>query len=352
MLRYLTCLPILAITLLAIGEAAAVDNCDAHRLTRRPPTVNFRIDNDLLGNGHQDQGYTNGALITLVSPDLVDYTDDPCLPPLARWLNERFVDSSHKPSPDQKNMVFSFGQALYTPKDWTRSDLIEDDRPYAAIVMARFGYNIRRGQSLHTTQFRVGVLGPIALGKEVQGAVHDVIGEDRFAGWDNQLRNELLLGVLHERLRKRPSRALGGGPLQWDAIGHAGGTVGNAFSHVNAGGEIRLGWHLPDDFGSTPLRPAGENTAPRRTVHTRHLSGHIFLSTDFRWVMRDITLDGNTFESSHRVDRKAFVGDVGCGVVVTRGRWKFAFARYFRSREFETQANPPRFGSFTVSLEL
>jgi lipid A 3-O-deacylase len=352
MLRELACLIVLVIALPAPGDAVAGDRCDSRRLAERPPTATFRLDNDLLGNGHQDQGYTNGALITLVSPDLVDYTHDPCLPRLARWLNDWFADSHQGPSPEQKNMVFTFGGALYTPKDWTRSDLIEDDRPYAAIVMARFGYNIRQDQSLRTTQLRVGVTGPIALGKQVQNAVHDAIGEDRFAGWDHQLRNELLLGVLHERLRKQPARALGLGTLQWDAIGHAGGTVGNAFSHLNTGGEIRLGWNLPDDFGSTPLRPAGENTAPRRTAHDRRLSAHVFLTTDLRWVIRDITLDGNTFKSSHRVDRKSFVGDVGYGVVVIRGRWKFAFARYFRSREFESQADLPRFGSFTVSREL
>ncbi len=53
-----------------------------------PPQINFRVDNDLFGGRHQDQGYTNGALLTLVSPNLVDYTDDPCLPRMARWVNQ------------------------------------------------------------------------------------------------------------------------------------------------------------------------------------------------------------------------------------------------------------------------
>ena len=37
----------------------------------------------------QDQGYSNGVQLTLVSPNLVDYTDDPCLPRLVRWINRR-----------------------------------------------------------------------------------------------------------------------------------------------------------------------------------------------------------------------------------------------------------------------
>lgn len=46
--------------------------------TDLPPTVNLRIDNDLFGK--QDQGYSNGVQLPLVSPNLVDYTDAPCLP--------------------------------------------------------------------------------------------------------------------------------------------------------------------------------------------------------------------------------------------------------------------------------
>lgn len=342
----------LAVAMLFPPVAAAAEHCDRDRLRASPPAVNFRVDNDLLGNGGQDQGYTNGALLTLVSPDLEDFTRDPCLPRLARWLNDRIDGQPGRAPADQKNMVFGIGQALFTPKDRARADVVADDRPYAAIVMARFGYNLRRGHRLHTTQLQVGVVGPLAFGEEVQDAVHHAIGEDEFAGWDHQLRNELLVGLLHERMAKRPAGAPAAAGLQWDAIGHWGGTLGNASTHANAGGELRIGWRLPDDFGSTPLRPAGENTAPGGAARSRRLSGHVFLTGDARWVLRDITLDGNTFASSHRVDKRRFVGEAGYGIVVGYGRWKFALAKYYRSREFRTQADAPRFGSFTISRML
>src|SRR5690606_7984233 len=59
----------LAVAMLFPPVAAAAEHCDRDRLRASPPAVNFRVDNDLLGNGGQDQGYTNGALLTLVSPD-------------------------------------------------------------------------------------------------------------------------------------------------------------------------------------------------------------------------------------------------------------------------------------------
>jgi hypothetical protein len=43
------------------------------------------------------------------------------------------------------------------------------------------------------------------------------------------------------------------------------------------------------------------------------------------------------------------VADLAIGAAVTRGRWKFALARYFRTREFDGQRELPSFGSFTIS---
>lgn len=335
---------------LALAPAAAAQQCSGSQLSATPPAVNFRVDNDMLGGERQDQGYTNGALITLVSPNLADYTDDPCLPRLARWIN-RHLERLQPGGFEQQNMVFSFGQGLYTPTDYTRAGLIEDDRPYAAILMASFGYNARNGDRLRTTQLQLGVVGPAAFGEEVQDAVHDLLDDEKFRGWHNQLRNEPLVGVVHERMRRWGDGAGNAGGWGWDAIAHWGGALGNRATHANAGMELRWGWKLPDDFGSTPLRPAGENTAPSGG-RPSGWGWHLFATSDVRWVLRDITLDGNTFRDSHSVDKRPLVGEVGYGMALMRGRWKFALARYHGAREFEGQKERPVFGSFTISRML
>ncbi|HAI45150.1 MAG TPA: DUF2219 domain-containing protein, partial [Stenotrophomonas sp.] len=166
----------------------AANQCGPDAMREHPPQVNFRVDNDLFGGADQDQGYTNGAQITLVSPNLVDYTDDPCLPRLARWVN-RHLERLHPGEFEQQNMIFSLAQGIFTPTDFTRKDLIEDDRPYAGVLIGSFGYNARRGDRLQTTQLALGVVGPWAQGEEVQNAVHELLGDEKFQGWDNQLHN-------------------------------------------------------------------------------------------------------------------------------------------------------------------
>ena len=350
--RLLAAVRLLACTLLACGAPAlAQEHCPAaSTLDLYPPVVSLRVDNDLFGS--QDQGYTSGVGLLLVSPNLRDYTGDPCLPAPARWIN-RHLARIQPEGYDQQNMVVSIGQMLYTPNDPRRTDRVADDRPYAAAALVRFGYNARKGNRLVTTQLGVGMLGPAVLGRQSQDLIHGITGSDEFLGWDHQLRNEPLLNLYHERSDRLPARPLGEGGLQWDAIGHTGGALGNFATYVGTGFELRLGRDLPDDLGSSPVRPAGNNTAP--TIGRRlgpRWSWHAFLAADARWVLRDITLDGNTFKSSHSVDREPLVGDVALGFAVIRGRTKFAFARYFRTREFQGQREHPAYGSFTISRAL
>ncbi|PTA72743.1 DUF2219 domain-containing protein [Stenotrophomonas sp. Nf1] len=328
--------------------AHATSRCEMDGIREHPPQVSFRIDNDLFGGRHQDQGYTNGAALTFVSSNLVD----PCLPRMARWVNG-YLEHLHAGRFEQQNMIFSIGQGIFTPTDLTRKDLIVDDRPYAGVLIASFGYNARSGDRLQTTQLTLGVVGPWAQGKQAQNAVHNVLGDEKFQGWDNQLHNEPLFMLTHERMRRWPHDAsINAGGWGWDAISHYGGSVGNLATKTNIGGEVRFGWKLPDDFGSTPLRPAGENTAPTRGGRPSSWSWHLFATSDAAWVIRDVTLDGNTFRDSHSVDKRHIVAYGGYGIAVTRGHWKFAMARYHSTREFNGQSAPPVFGSLTISRVL
>ncbi len=67
-------------------------------------------------------------------------------------------------------------------------------------------------------------------------------------------------------------------------------------------------------------------------------------------MIRDITLDGNTFRNSHSVDKRHVVAYGGYGVAVMYGRW--SAARYHSTREFNGQRQSPVFGSFTISRSL
>ncbi len=340
---------LLALAALGLGSAlpaAADGNCQTGTSKDSSPIVNLRIDNDLFAQ--RDEGYTSGVQLSMVSPNLNDYTNDPCLPAFVRRINGLLARKQAQGF-DEQNMVVKISQGIYTPADRQRSDLITNDRPYAGVLMFNLGYNARRGDHLRTTQLGIGIVGRHAYGEQTQDFIHSFTRSPRFQGWNNQIKDELLLSVLHERSQRLAFHPIGKGRLQWDAISHWGGAFGNYQTHANGGFELRLGHDLPNDFGSSPVRPAGDNTAPSKRQLNGRWAWHTFLATDAKLVLRDITLDGNTFRDSHSVEKTAVVGEAALGVAMTYGAWKLSLARYFRSREFDGQDTRPSYGSFTVS---
>ena len=331
----------LALALLPVG-ARAMD-CGA-----APSQLILRSDNDVYGRAGQDQNYTAGASATYVSATLQGEDAGDCLPaPLAaldrgtRWLR--------RGEGGQRNLVLTWHHAIYTPVDGTRADLITDDRPYAATVMLGIGHHVRDGERLASTRLSLGMLGPSAQGEMAQDAIHRLFGRPRFEGWDNQLRDEPLLQLDHER-RWRLRRERRDEGLGWDLTTHAGASLGNAYVHANGGVEWRWGRGLPDDFGTAPFRLAGDNQAPGPArAPARRLDWHVFAALDLRAVGRDITLDGNTWKDGHSVDRRALVGELSLGIAATWGPWKAAYANIRRSEEFDGQGERPVTGTITLS---
>lgn len=313
----------------------------------------FYLENDLFY--HTDRNYTSGAKLTWVSPDLRKFTDEKCLPgplkPIEQNIRELLALDPF-PGATARNVVATLGQEIYTPGDRTRRDLIRDDRPYAGWLYLGLAYNKRFpahgpwSERLDSTELRAGMVGPASLARFSQNLIHDARGFPRFLGWDNQLRNEPGLQVIGERKYKAPLPAGG-------LVVHFGGSAGNVATYLNAGLELRFGAGIPNDFGSSPLRPAGNNTAPgvfpNGASRAENLGAHVFAALDLRAVARDIFLDGNTFVHSHSVDKRPLVGDLAVGVAGYAYGWKFSYARVFRSAEFDGQTSRHSYGSFTVS---
>lgn len=249
---------------------------------------------------------------------------------------------------DEMNITLGFGQMLYTPTNRERQDLIQEDRPYAGALMMSLGYSARRGAQLQSSQLRIGIVGPAARAEQTQNGTHRLMGTTRFRGWEHQLRNEPVLQFMHER-RNRLVRREDADGQSWDFIWHHGVSLGNFATYANIGAEWRIGQYLPDDFGSAPLQPAAEHVVAMRPARSPGWNSHLFAAVDLRWVLHDITLDGNVLHSSHSVDKYSLVGDMGYGVAVQNGVWRVSYTRYHRSREFRGQSENPVYGSITVS---
>lgn len=317
-----------------------------------PWTLNVYFENDLFAES--DQNYTNGIRFSWVSPDVSSYETDPRVPEWLRDINDKLHFFHQLKDSEQltRNLVVSAGQLMYTPETIDATQLLVDERPYAGFLYADIAYHIRSEDQLDTVGITLGIVGPAALGKEAQDFIHDLRGFDKFQGWDNQLENELGIQILYEHKHRLFKHRLFG-PLSHDLIGHSGISLGNVATYLNFGAEYRFGWQLPTDFGTSAVRPGGDNSAPGRNdprLNQPGFSGfHGFISFDTRLIGRDIFLDGNTFRDSHSVDKEPVVADLSVGVSFTVNRWKVSFAKVFRTREFKKQPHSHSYGSLSLS---
>ncbi len=317
-------------------------------------TLNFYLENDLFGP--TDANYTNGVRLSWISPDLESWAEDPAVPGFINLINNELDDLLDFKEGESRNLVVSLGHLIYTPENKQAFRLLEDERPYAGYLYLGFAYQSRTDDRLDTLEVDVGIVGPSAQGELAQDSFHDLWGIGKFNGWDNQLRDEPVLQLTYEYRRRLFKHQLPG-DLEQDFIGHLGGALGSASIHANLGGEYRIGRDLPEDFGTSAVRPGGDNSAPGRgdaRLSSRAREGgisglHLFLSLDTQLVARDIFLDGNTWQDSHSVDKKHLVADLAVGFSFLLDRWKVSYAQVFRTREYEGQPHSHQYGSLGIS---
>ncbi|SFG55124.1 lipid A deacylase LpxR family protein [Neptunomonas qingdaonensis] len=321
-------------------------------VTAAPWTLNLYFENDLFAD--TDQSYTNGLRLAWVSPDIDTYLYDPQLPAWLRevnyWFTPLYPDPENIKDGVNRNLVFTIGQQMYTPEDRERTTLDPSDRPYAGWLYAGFGYHAKTKNRLNSVEVNLGVVGPAALGQEAQDMVHRARDIALFQGWDNQLQNEPGIQLVWENKRRLAKKPIFG-RFGYDIITHYGASLGNVATYANTGAEIRFGVRLPDDFGTSSLRPGGDNSAPgNQDPRLRQGWGvHTFISIDSRLVAHNIFLDGNSVRDSHSVDKKYLVADAAFGIAGVYNKWKVSYAQVYRTKEFKGQEDAQSYGSFSVA---
>jgi lipid A 3-O-deacylase len=302
-------------------HAAGANDEDSKPAPDTEGTFNFNLENDEIAG--TDRHYTNGVEFSYLSS------------PLQRNANWRFG--------------IAVGQQLYTPNDTDTILPQPDDRPYAAWLYGGLALVIDHGNQLDSFVVNLGMVGPSAYGEELQNNVHRVIDSDRSNGWENQLHDELAGQLVYEH-RWRGVLQTHGGFLGADLSPHIGGSAGNVATYANAGLTLRVGNDLRDDYGVPRIRPS----LPGSGFFTPKdgLGWYAFAGVDGRVVWQNLFLDGNSDGDSLSVDKKRYVYDIQAGLALSFQRVRLAYTYVYRSKEFEQQATPDRFGAVSISARF
>ena len=350
-----SCVPLLLLFVVALDSppAAAADATRCKGADAGPNTVTLMFENDLFGDS--DAQYTNGLKASWLSPDLKALECSQAVPAWLRRVLSHLNAFESRVVADQArefNVGLGLGQMMFTPDDTQAPDLLVDDRPYAGWLYGALTLVSKNESFADTLEIQLGIIGPESFAEDAQKFVHDVRDLPLPRGWDNQLENEPGLLVYYERKWRYPNADRRAGAT-WDFIGHGGIALGNVADYIALGGELRAGWNLPNDFGTSLIRPGGDANAPNATgSKARPLGAYAFAAFSGRAVARDVFLDGNSFTDSHDVDKKPLVGDLVLGGSVYWRMVKLSYAQVFRTREFDGQDRRHNFGSLSLSISF
>ncbi len=320
----------------------------AHRALalERPPEgseVQLFIENDLLAR--TDRYYTNGIKFGGgMAFDLLQL-------PAAEFLRNLAPEAG-----GTVHLGLFLGQNLYTPRAITVSQAQPLDRPWAAWLYLGGVAQRARDNRLDTVEIDLGLVGPSALGREIQSGWHRLIGSPQPRGWQHQIPNEPAILVSWLAKRKHGLGSVAG--LDLEAIPHGGASVGTVMTLARGGGLLRLGRHMTG-FGPDTIEPGGAMLQNmRREVEPgrgQGLEWYVFAGVDHRLVAHNIFLDGAVFRDGPSVNRRPHVYDLSLGFSLRHGSLRVSLTRVQRSEEFFTAASRggrQTFDSINLGLEF
>jgi lipid A 3-O-deacylase len=319
---------LLLLTALWAGAAAEPPQDPSHAVT-------IQLENDSTRPG-SDNYYTSGERIGYVSPT------GALAEPLAAFGHTVL-------GAGQQRFALELSQNIFTPLFHELPFTLPGDRPYAALLLGTFSLIQDTDTTRTALALGLGVIGPAALGQEVQNGFHELIGQHALNGWHSQIGNEPVIQLTADRTWRIPLGEFGA--VETDVLPSVTVGAGTFRVYAQAGGTVRLGQGLRSDFGAPRIRPG--LTGTDAYTPTQPFAWYIFAGVDGQAVAWDETLDGLPFAHSPHVTRSPFVGEFQAGFTLIAWGLRFTAMQVLQSNEFRSQGNGLfQFTSASVSVKF
>lgn len=306
-------------------------------------TFNYSMEND--ANVDTDIGYTHGARISTLF-----YRGDT----EKSFLNIPFT------SPHNTNNFISFAYAnqMFTPYDLDKAELIIDDRPYAGFSYIEIALHQTTDTFSDSLTLQTGIVGPSSGMEDLQSFFHKILDVSDSAGWEHQLKNEFILQLNYmHKWRLEYSKIYGFDSV---LVPYAGVNLGNASIKASGGALYRIGLNIPKDFGVNSMDEGSFSSLPTysKSIINDPSKWSLFLNgaVGSNIVARDIFLDGNTFKSSHSIEKNNFTAYGSLGVTARYKSFSIDYFHNYYTKEYKTRGKHESYrgyGSliFTYSFE-
>lgn len=266
----------------------------------------FIWDNDLFSARKTDAYYSNGFLYQHVSDPQSPEQEGrwkhcPALDFFTQLLDPLLFDVSG--ASGEYRHSWGMGQVINTPVNLEIHPADPHDQPYSGLLYASCGLQLRSPDRVASVGLLFGVVGQWSLADKSQQLVHAITGSAHPQGWDRQLRNEVVVNLVFERQKIRGRMPLGKQSLVF--FDNAGFEFGPLLTSGSLAANMLYSAH-PDAAFS--VRPGYFGRYPWLSGR-RPLGFYSLASVRMNGVLRNLFLDGNTWEDSPSVVHKPLVGE-------------------------------------------
>lgn len=261
------------------------------------------------------------------------------------------LSTGNSPSLQNKVLGFEFGQKIFNPQSGSIADIQGADhpdlvdRPFAAYLYVGSTLNLLyKNESSLKLSAQIGVVGPAALGKQIQDWVHDNFGFYHPSGWEYQINNdaELNLSAEYKRLLARTESL----DVSLDAYGN----LGNGFSGAGVGPIFRLG-NFNQLFNSVTTQSTVTQNTSVAPLHKNEI--FFYYKPMLNYVAYDATIQGSLFKKRSpnsmeiTLDKEPFIFSNQLGVAFTANRFEFDIAAIFQTKTDKEMQLSEQWGTIT-----
>lgn len=238
------------------------------------------------------------------------------------------------------------GQIIQTPDDLSRSDLIEDDVPYAGALTLQTTWYAFNDNEFRGFEVTAGVVGPLSLAEQLQKTGHRLFDNAEPNGWDNQLETEPVINLDYMRKQKIWRQGNPASPVFDTSISGDVG-LGNLFTQASVALEMRFGHNMPRGFLSVsdPIGVSMHYVASMKPANPGEASFYATMVLRGSAFAHNIFLDGNMFRDSHSVEKKPLVGVAVVGLHYERNSWGVHFSVMTSTDDVDTSKAPAAEGN-------
>ena len=287
--------------------------------------LSFVTDNDLYVSFKRDRYYTNGM----------------------------FFQFRHLTNPNNKNVVkrifeWKLGHEMFTPNKPTVQNINEHDRPFAGHLFGSFGINrVYKKQRIFNTSVILGVIGPNALGRELQELIHTIYGFDEPSGWDFQIKNAISANLKADYIHHISTNEDKSFEISWINSGR----IGTVYSDITSGFYMRAGNLLLTSLANSIA--FNTNLNDDNTEFVREVESFFFFEPTLRYAFYDATLQGSFLNTGSPVTKELIplVFNIRIGFQFTAKRFNLSYIFNYNTSKSEnlryTYGN--KFGSIRIS---